>query len=93
MAAMEDGIHSDQMMLDSLKLQAASFNFEPKLFIRIKALQLYQEEEIQKTMRAIRNDPSWLEHVKQKAAKKGILLDQMIRLDAEYQWNERMKKF
>lgn len=92
MTAMEERIHSDPAMQDSIMLQADSFHINIELFIRIKAWQLYQEEEIQKTMLAIRNDPAWLEHVKQKAVEKGIHLEQMMRLDAEYMWEQRLKK-
>jgi len=93
MATVEERLNSDPGVLDSLKLEAATFHWDPASFIRIKAWQIYEEEEIRKSCHAIRNDPSWLESVRQKALKKGISPEEMIRLDAEYMWQEKLKKF
>jgi len=93
MTAMEKWIYSDQEILDDLKKQADSFRFDPGLFIRIKAWQLYRDEEIRKSILAIRDDQEWLEAVKQKAMEKDIPLDEMIRLDAEYMWEMKLNEF
>jgi len=89
----EEQIYSDPAVLDSLKLEAATFCWGLKSFIKIKAWQIYQEEEIRKSCHAIRSDPAWLEDVRQKALKKGISVDEMIRQDAEYMWKEKLKMF
>jgi len=93
LAAVEKRIYSQPEVLDRLRLEAASYRWDPASFIKIKAWQLYQEEEIQKTCQVIRLDPAWLEHVRGKALNKGISLDGMIRLDAEYMWEQKLKKF
>jgi hypothetical protein len=90
--AVEARLYSEPEVLDSLGREAAFYCWNPASFIRIKAWQIYQEEEIQKTCEVIRHDPTWLEHVKGKALDKGISLDEMIRLDAAYMWAQRLKK-
>ncbi len=79
--------------LDSLKREAAFYSWDLASFIRIKAWQIYKEEEIQKTCQAILHDPAWLEQVREKAIQRGISLEEMIRLDAVYMWEQRLKKF
>jgi hypothetical protein len=93
LSEMEKSINTDIKLLDSLRLEASSYRFDPATFIRIKAWQFYKEKEIQKTCNAIRSDPSWLEDVRKKALLKETSLDEMILLDAAYMWEERMKKF
>jgi len=44
-----------------------------------------------KTMNAIRSTHDWLADVEAKAAEKNVLLEQMIRKDAEYVWEQRLK--
>jgi hypothetical protein len=92
MTAVEERLYSDQKVLDSLKMEAESFYWDPESFIRIKAWRIYQEEEIRKSCNAIRSDSAWLGEVTQKALKKGISVDDMIRMDAEYMWKERLKE-
>ncbi len=41
-----------------------------------------REQQIQENMKAIHDDPQWLEKVKEKAIEKNIPLDSMVRLDA-----------
>ncbi|MCK9398443.1 MAG: hypothetical protein M0Q51_00420 [Bacteroidales bacterium] len=43
--------------------------------------------------RIISDNPVWMEHVRGKAIQKGIPLKEMIRLDAEYMWEQKLKKF
>jgi hypothetical protein len=91
--AMEGRIYKQPGLPDSLRSEAASYRFDPALFIRIKAWQMYKAEEIEKTRRTIMNDPHWLGHVKEKAVRRGIPLEKMVLLDAEYMWEQRLKKF
>jgi hypothetical protein len=86
-------IYTQPELLDSLYFEAASYRWDSPSFIRLKAWQIYKSEQIQNTCQSIRNDPHWLEHVREKAIQKGIPLDEMIRLDAEYVWEQRLKKF
>jgi hypothetical protein len=92
-AAIEIRLNSDAAASDNLRREAEVFRFDPGIYIRIKAGQILTEEEIGKTIHAIENDPSWLEDVKQKARAKGISVEEMIQLDAEYMWKDRLKKF
>jgi hypothetical protein len=89
----EERLYSDPAAINSLKREADSYYFDQNAFIRLKAWQIYKEEEIQKTCNAIRTDSAWLASVSQKALLKGISLDEMIRDDALYLWEERLKKY
>jgi len=93
LSATKERIYSSPAVLDSLKQEAEIYHFDLESFIRIKAWEIYAESEIQKTVENIRKDPSWYEHIKQKALKKGISQEEMIRLDAVYMWEQRLKKF
>jgi hypothetical protein len=92
-AAVVKQIHAQPEVLDSLGREAAYYRWDTASFIKIIAWQIYKEEYIQKTCKAIRNDPAWLEHVRGKALQKGIPLEEMIRLDAVYVWEQKLKKF
>lgn len=89
----ESRIYSRPGLLDSLKSEAAYYRWDFLSFIRIKAWQMYKAEQIQITCRNILKDPGWLDHVREKAIRKGIPLEEMVRLDAEYMWEQRLKKF
>jgi hypothetical protein len=91
--AVEADIYRHPGLLDSLRSEAASYRFDTALFIRIKAWQMYKLQEVQRTCQSILNDPQWLQHVRKKAALKKIPLEEMVRLDAEYMWEQRLKKF
>jgi hypothetical protein len=62
--AVEKRIYTQPEILDSLNHEAAFYKWDPASFIRIKAWQIYQEEEIQRTCKSIMDDPAWLEHVR-----------------------------
>jgi len=93
LAAAEKRIYAQPEVFDNLKLQAASYRWEPASFIKIKAWQIYKEEEIKRTCEVIHLDPGWLEHIRQKALKNRISLEEMIRRDAVYMWEQKLKKF
>jgi hypothetical protein len=46
-----------------------------------------------RTIHAIKSDPPWLADVRRKALEKGISEEAMLRLDAEYMFNQKLKKF
>jgi hypothetical protein len=91
--AVEKRIYSQPEILYSLKLEADFYRWDEASFIRLKAWQIFKAEEIQKTCRDILNNPAWLEHVQGKAIQRGIPLEDMIRLDAVYMWEQRLKEF
>jgi hypothetical protein len=86
-------IYSDPLLLDSLKREADLYCYDHSTFIQIKAWQLFRESEINATIHAILHDPPWFRDVERKAKEKGITVEQMARLDAEYIWNERLKRY
>lgn len=83
-------IYSDKLLLDSLEKEAARYYQEPSSFIKLKAWQIYRDQEIEKSCEAIRKDEGWYRDVSQKAKNKGITVEEMIRLDAEYMWEKRV---
>jgi len=89
----EERLYSNGKAVDSLKQEADDSGCEPAFFIRQKAWQLCREEQLQKIRLTILNDPSWLGDVKQKALNNSISLEEMIRLDAIYVWEQKMKEF
>jgi hypothetical protein len=50
-----------------------------------------KEAEIQEYMKAIDSSPEWKESIKKKAAAKGISYEEMLRLDANWVWEEKQK--
>lgn len=49
-----------------------------------KSMREIREEKIRSMMHTIRSDEKWLSHVREKAIERGVPLDSMIYLDAEY---------
>lgn len=49
-------------------------------------------KEAYKFITAIKNDPEWLLHIEEKAKANGISLDEMIKRDAIYMYNQEQKK-
>lgn len=88
----EARIKADNVKMKHVTSEASFYNFDPDQFIRLKAWQEVREAEIARTCDAILKDPEWLEDVRKKAAEKGISLEEMMRLDAEYMWEQRVVK-
>lgn len=44
-----------------------------------------------KYVTAIKNDPKWLSEIERKANERGILIDKMIEIDAQYMYDEELK--
>ncbi len=91
MEKMKDLIYSDEKLLDSLKAEAGKYRWDIEAFVKLSAWQMYREEQINATIKSIYNYPVWLEDVTRKALKKGISVEEMARLDAEYMWEQRLK--
>jgi hypothetical protein len=91
MEKIKDSIYSNPALLKTIKDEAGQFRFDQAIYIRIKAWQMFRETEINKTVNAILSDPPWLKDVEQKAKEKGVTLEEMARLDAEYLWEQRLK--
>lgn len=86
-----DAMGSDPDSLDTLEAEAAAWGWRLEDYLPRKAFSLYRERQIHVTEQAIRSTPEWREDVRVKADKKGIPLDSMIRMDAEYVWEQRLK--
>lgn len=82
---------SDEKSMEILAKEAAHYGSPYESYIRSKAFHLYREREIRKTENAIRSTPGWYRDVQAKSVEKGIPLDTMIRMDAEYIWSQKMK--
>jgi hypothetical protein len=84
---------SDPAIFDSLKLEAAKYRFDPVIYTGIVANKIMEEEEIAKTIHAIISDPAWYAEITRKALEKGISEEEMLRMDAEYMFNQKLKRF
>jgi hypothetical protein len=88
---MIEELESDPDQLEILTDEAKYYCWKIEDYLTRKAFFLYREKEIQKTKTAILNSPGWLADVKAKAFEKGVPLDTMLRRDAEYVWEQRLK--
>lgn len=51
-----------------------------------------EPETVEDYIAVIKADLKWMEIIKEKAEKRGISIDEMIRIDAEWTYNEKIKK-
>lgn len=79
-----ESILYDQLLQQRVNGLMNEFNLSPGRAKEVLAWKLYLEERIVQIERSIRNDEDWLRHVAGKAAANGILLDEMVTIDAEY---------
>ncbi len=84
---------ADPAAMDRLKSEAARNHLDFERYLRHEAWVLYKNEELLKTREAILSNPGWYRDVKQKAAEKGIPVDQMIKLDAIYLFDQKHSQF
>jgi hypothetical protein len=87
----EDRLTSNADSLARIMQYSKTHYLDPERYIRHRAWENYKAGELAGTREAILRTPHWLEQVKQKAAKKGISLDEMIREDAIYIYNRKLK--
>ncbi len=66
------------------------FGFFDKIITEFDRTNL--EPEVIKYINAIKNDPTWLKHVEEKAKERGISTDEMIEIDARYMYEQETKK-
>lgn len=59
---------------------------------QVLAKQLYFEEWRKDIENTIRNDKDWFEHVRKKARERGLPVDEMIRIDAEYMLQQNLEE-
>jgi hypothetical protein len=57
----------------------------------VYAKELYFEERVKQYEKTIRSDEEWLDHVRKKAKKNDLTLDEMIRIDAEYMLQQELE--
>ncbi len=96
----EHMIRSDSMAMAEVRQKAASYYLTTDEMVRQEALKRYNEEITHEGMvkdlkyyeTIIRNDETWLKSVKEKALKQGLSLDEMIRRDALWMYEQEKKK-
>lgn len=88
----EAKLRADADNLDRIVKYAKVHYYDPEEYIRYQAWQNLKEDELNSTRQAILNTPDWLAHVKQKAEKKGITVEEMISVDAVYMFDQKLKK-
>lgn len=72
-----------------------SFGFIPELYNAIQQHADWDEDalsEIQATIARIRNSPSYMEMIREKAKKRNISIDEMIRIDANWVYENKRKE-
>ena len=89
--ATEEKIRSNGELMESTTKEAEKYRSDPVLMIRLRAEQLYEEGQVMQTERAIRSDPKWLQDVAAKAVQNKITLDEMVRMDARYVYDQKRK--
>jgi hypothetical protein len=91
--SIENLLHLNPVIFDSLRREAEKYRFDPEIYTRLISWKMLKEEEISKTTHAILTDTAWLGDVQKKALEKGISVEEMIRLDAEYMFEQKLKQF
>ena len=89
--AYADQITADPAQLDSIRREALNYRFDETEMLWISASRDYREAEIARISNAILSDEVWLESVKQKSRERNIPLQEMIRMDAVYVLDQKMK--
>jgi hypothetical protein len=84
-------IKSDTRITDSLYNEADKLHFDRETYLNLVSWKLLKEDEMEKTRNAILSDPNWLNDVRKKADSKGLSEEEMIRLDGEYMYNQKLK--
>jgi len=84
-------IKTDPALMDSVSSLAAWYRFDEAELLWLMARQMYFEDEISRISGIIRNDEKWLEQVRAKAENKGLPLEAMIRLDAIWVYEQKLK--
>ena len=82
---------ADTVQLDSIRREALKYRFDETEMLWISASRKYREGEIARISNAILSDVVWLESVKQKSRERNIPLQEMIRMDAVYVLDQKMK--
>jgi hypothetical protein len=93
-------IRSDSNTMKQVIQEAKRYYLTTDEMVWQEALQRYKEEIMNDALetdmeyyeKIIRNDPAWLNSVKEKALKQGVSLDEMIRLDAQWMFNQDKNK-
>jgi uncharacterized protein (DUF427 family) len=93
-------IRSDTIAMAEVRQEASYYYLTTDEMVRQEALRRYNEEATHERMAKdlkyyetiIRNDEAWLKSVKEKALKQGLSLDEMIRRDALWMYEQEKKK-
>jgi hypothetical protein len=84
-------IRENPELMDSISKKANFYHFDKEEMTWIAAKMNYQENEIRRICQVIRNDNKWMEHISIKAKERGLTVEEMIRLDAEWTFEQKME--
>lgn len=96
----EEMIKSDSAWMEAIAKKTGKYYMPVDIMLKVDAEYLSDvelkpktfDEKVEDVIDVIKNDPAWLKKVSEKAEKKGLNLDEMIKLDAEYIVSEKEKK-
>ena len=97
---MENAIFSDSHWLKNVTEKAQKFNMPLEMMVSVDAEYVVENDSalvnffnnVGLLEQTIKNNPDWLKKVEEKAQKKGISIDEMVRMDAKYIIKEQQKK-
>lgn len=82
-------IRADRVRWQAVVEDAERWGISEDDYLFVIAEEKNREEMISRIRRSIVADPGWLAQVRDKAARKGISLDEMLRLDASYVYGQK----
>ncbi len=97
---MENAIFSDSHWLKTVAEKAQKYNMPVEMMVSVDAEYVVENDpalvnfvnNVRLLEKTIKNNPDWLKKVGEKAQKKGISIDEMLRMDAKYIIKEQQKK-
>lgn len=89
--AKEEALQADPAAMDSVNRMSEQYRFDKEQMLWLCAERGYREDEINRISQIIRSDEKWLADVKKKALEQNIPLDEMIRKDAVWVYEQKFK--
>jgi hypothetical protein len=89
--AVRNEISEDSAMMSSISQQSHYYHFDIDEMIWATARQTFRENELRRISDLIRKDEKWLAQVKQKALDRGLTLEDMLRMDAIWVFEQKLK--
>ena len=89
--AVRNEISEDSAMMNSISQQSLYYHFDIGEMNWAMARQTFRENELRRISDLIRKDEKWLAQVKQKALDRGLTLEDMLRMDAIWVFEQKLK--